>query len=116
MGQEDQVGPYDEDAALEAFCRGGYEEVLRTAVPHAGMFSLHYQCGYGAEQDANAAESWLIRAAEQENVVAWNTREHCIVWACPAYLAILRRRSNVTCVPKNSDLIAYSRTRRQWIL
>ena len=90
MGQEDQVTPFNEETALAAFCRGDYEEVLRSAVPHAEageagaqcMLSLLYQCGYGVEQDTKAAEKWLLRAAEQQNAVAWNNLGtlYCLGW------------------------------------
>lgn len=72
--------PYHAEAVIEAFCRGEYERVFRIALPHAEagqgdaqcMVSLLYQCGYGVPQDLAAAEQWLLRAADQNNPVAWN--------------------------------------------
>jgi len=71
---------YNTVATIEAFARGDYAEVLRSAVPFAEqgnsdaecMVSLLYQCGYGVPQDAVIAEEWLRRAVEQDNPVAWN--------------------------------------------
>ena len=71
---------YNYEQALDAFQRKDYATVLELAVEHAiagdssaqCMISLLYQCGYGVERDYGKAEEWLIKAAEQNNAVAWN--------------------------------------------
>jgi TPR repeat protein len=65
---------------MQAFTRGDYAHVLRTALPHAitgnseaqCMVSLLYQNGFGVTKDLAEAERWLLKAAEQDNPVAWN--------------------------------------------
>ena len=65
---------------MDAFCRGDYGEVLRSAAPFAeagepdaqGVLSLRHQCGCGVKQDAVSAEQWLVRVTEQQSAVAWN--------------------------------------------
>jgi len=71
---------YDFEIVMQAFTSGNYAEVLRTALPHAitgnsdaqGMVSLLYQNGFGVTKDLAEAERWLLKAAEQNNPVAWN--------------------------------------------
>jgi TPR repeat protein len=71
---------YGFETALQLFTRGDYEEVLRTAMPHAiagnsnaqCMISLLYQHGFGVTKDLAEAERWLLLAAKQDNAVAWN--------------------------------------------
>ena len=71
---------YNASTVLEAFSRGDYAEVFRSASPFAEaghpdaqcMLSLLYQCGYGVPQDPASAERWLIRATEQQSALAWN--------------------------------------------
>jgi len=66
--------------ALEAFERRDYELVLRLAMPYAiegnsdaqTTVALLYQCGLGVNRDVLEAEKWLLRAAENNNPVAWN--------------------------------------------
>ena len=71
---------YDAQAAIEAFGRAEYDDVIRRSLPHAEagnpdaqcMISLLYQFGFGVRQDALTAELWLLRAAEQGSALAWN--------------------------------------------
>jgi TPR repeat protein len=71
---------YNYEVALEAFQHKDYKKVLELALPHAiagdssaqCMISLLYQCGFGVERDFGKAEEWLIKAAQQNNAVAWN--------------------------------------------
>lgn len=71
---------YDPTEAQEAFTQGDYDLVLRLTMPHAikgdsdaqTNFALLYQCGLGIDRDVIEAERWLLKAAEQNNPVAWN--------------------------------------------
>ncbi len=73
-------GEYDFEVVTEAFGRGEYADVLRAALPHAMagnsdaqcMISLLYQNGFGVTKDLAESERWLLKAAEQDNPVAWN--------------------------------------------
>lgn len=71
---------YFADDTFDAFERKDYDLVLRLAMPHAvngnsdaqtTVASL-YQCGLGVERDVLEAERWLLKAAAQDNPVAWN--------------------------------------------
>jgi TPR repeat protein len=72
---------YIPDDTLDAFAKKDYELVLRLAMPHAVIgnsdaqttVALLYQCGLGVERDVLAAERWLLKAAEQNNPVAWHS-------------------------------------------
>ncbi len=72
---------YIPDDALNAFAKKDYDLVLRLAMPHAvngnsdaqTTVALLYQCGLGVERDVLAAERWLLKAAEQNNPVAWQS-------------------------------------------
>jgi len=71
---------YNPDEVLAAFERKDYEWVFQEAMPHASagnsvaqcMISVLYQCGYGVPRDLVKAEEWLLRAAAQNDPVAWN--------------------------------------------
>jgi TPR repeat protein len=71
---------YEFEIAMQAFTRGDYGDVLRTALPHAKagnsdaqcMIALLYQCGFGVIRDLAEAERWLLRATEQNSPLAWN--------------------------------------------
>jgi TPR repeat protein len=75
--ESSDYGPIE---AQEAFIRGDYDLVLRLTMPHAikgnsdaqTELSLLYQCGLGVDRDVLEAERWLLKAAEQNNPVAWN--------------------------------------------
>ena len=71
---------YNPDEVLAALERQDYEAVLQGALPHANagnssaqcMVSLLYQCGFGLPRDLAKAEEWLLKAAAQDNPLAWN--------------------------------------------
>jgi uncharacterized protein len=71
---------YKFEEVLDAFKRKDYESVLRMALPHASagnsaaqcMISLLYQGGFGVGQDLRKAEEWLLKAAAQNDALAWN--------------------------------------------
>ena len=71
---------YNFEAVLEMFQRGEYESVFQIALPHAMagnseaqcMVSLLYQNGLGVKRDLAEAERWLVKAAAQNDPVAWN--------------------------------------------
>jgi len=80
MGQKMELPNYSPDDVLDAFERKEYDVVLRLAMPHASdgnsdaqtTVALLYQCGLGVERDVLEAERWLLKAAQQNNPVAWN--------------------------------------------
>jgi TPR repeat protein len=57
-----------------------YDELWRYALPHANAGDSNAQCllgllcehGLGVLSDLVEAERWLLKAAEQNNPVAWN--------------------------------------------
>jgi TPR repeat protein len=71
---------YIPDNALDAFERKDYDLVVKLAMPHAikgnsdaqTTVALLYQSGLGVERDVLEAERWLLKAAAQNNPVAWN--------------------------------------------
>ena len=71
---------YDPEPTLSAFARGEYERVMQLARPYAEAgnswaqcnVSMLYQFGLGVEKDVLEAERWLLKAAAQDNCVAWN--------------------------------------------
>ena len=71
---------YEYEIAMQAFTRGDYADVLRTALPRATdgnpdaqcMVSLLCQNGFGVARDLAEAERWLLRATEQNSPLAWN--------------------------------------------
>jgi|SRR6267378_1062194 len=71
---------YDLHDALEAFERKDYDSVLKLLMPYAAagnsdaqtMLAVLYQSGFGVERNILEAERWLVRAAAQDNAVAWN--------------------------------------------
>jgi TPR repeat protein len=75
-----EASEYIPDVALDAFGKKDYDLVLRLAMPYAiagnsdaqTIVALLYQCGLGVERDVLEAEHWLLKAAEQNNSVAWN--------------------------------------------
>ena len=68
------------DEAMDAFERKEYGRVVEMTMPHAiagnsdaqTQLSLLYQLGFGVERDVLEAERWLLKAAEQDNPVAWH--------------------------------------------
>ncbi|HYL47037.1 MAG TPA: hypothetical protein VEU52_08415, partial [Candidatus Limnocylindrales bacterium] len=68
------------ETAFAAFERGEYESVLAYSLPHANsgnssaqcMVALLYQCGLGVRRDLSKAEEFLLKAAQQNDAVAWN--------------------------------------------
>jgi TPR repeat protein len=72
--------PYNSEEVLDAFERGDYAFVLYKALPHAVVdnadaqctIALLYQCGFGVPQNFLEAESWLLRATEQNSALAWH--------------------------------------------
>jgi TPR repeat protein len=82
---------YNPHDALEAFERKNYDSVLKLEVPHAAagnseaqtMLALLYQCGFGVERNILEAERWLLKAAEQNNPVAWNNLGSLYAGKCP---------------------------------
>jgi TPR repeat protein len=79
-GDKMESSKYIADNALDAFERKDYDLVLKLAMPHATKgnsdaqttVALLYQCGFGVERNVLEAERWLLKAAEQNNPVAWN--------------------------------------------
>jgi TPR repeat protein len=71
---------FNPDATMDAFERKEYDRVVELTLPHAiagnsdaqTQLSLLYQLGFGVERDELEAERWLLKAAEQNNPVAWN--------------------------------------------
>jgi hypothetical protein len=71
---------YDAEEMLLAFEEEDYEFVLREALPHAVagnpsaqcMVSLLYQSGFAVPRDLAKAEDWLLKAAAQDDPLAWN--------------------------------------------
>jgi len=71
---------YNRDAAMEAFEREDYQSVFQLAIPYASagnsdaqvMVACLYQTGLGVERDVLEAERWLIKAATQNNALAWH--------------------------------------------
>jgi TPR repeat protein len=65
---------------LEALEREDYQSALRIALPYANAgnpvaqatIALLYKSGLGVEQDVLEAERWLLKAAAQNDPVAWN--------------------------------------------
>ncbi len=75
-----KTSEYNFEAVLDAFQRKEYERVFQAALPFAisgnpnaqCMLSLLYQHGLGAGRDVREAEEWLLKAAAQNDAVAWN--------------------------------------------
>lgn len=71
---------FNSDEAMDAFGRKEYDRVFEMTLPHAiagnsdaqTQLSLLYQLGFGVKRDVLEAERWLLKAAEQNNAVAWN--------------------------------------------
>src|SRR5712672_3841169 len=71
---------YDLRDALEAFERKDYDSVLKLLMPYAAAgnsdaqttLAALYQSGFGVERNILEAERWLLKAADQNNPVAWN--------------------------------------------
>jgi TPR repeat protein len=65
---------------MDAFERKEYDRFVEMALPHATagnsdaqtQLSLLYQLGLGVKRDVLEAERWLLKAAAQNNPVAWN--------------------------------------------
>lgn len=68
------------DAAIEAFEREDYQIAFQLWLTSATegnseaqvMLSCLYQTGLGVERNALKAEHWLLKAAAQNDPVAWN--------------------------------------------
>jgi TPR repeat protein len=71
---------YNSDAAWAALDCGDYALAFRLAQPYAdagnasaqGMIGSLYMCGQGVPRDIMKAESWLIKAAKQNDALAWH--------------------------------------------
>jgi len=71
---------YEPETAFAAFERGEYESVLAYSLPHANsgnssaqcMVALLYETGLGVPRDLSKAEEFLLKAARQNDAVAWN--------------------------------------------
>jgi len=71
---------FNPDEAMDAFERKDFDLVVELTLPHAiagnsdaqTQLSLLYQLGLGVSRDVLEAERWLLKAAEQNNPVAWN--------------------------------------------
>jgi TPR repeat protein len=71
---------FNRDEAMDAFERKEYDRVVELTLPYAiagnsdaqTQLSLLYQLGLGVKRDVLEAERWLLKAAEQNNPVAWN--------------------------------------------
>jgi uncharacterized protein len=71
---------YNPDVVLATFERREYASVFTMALPHAqagnplaqDMIALLYQCGLGVVRNVFEAERWLLKAAEQNDPIAWN--------------------------------------------
>jgi TPR repeat protein len=71
---------YNWDEVSKAIERADYEFVLNNAMPHAlagnpdaqCTIALPYQAGWGVHQDVLEAERWLLKAAVQNNALAWH--------------------------------------------
>jgi TPR repeat protein len=65
---------------FDAFENQDFDLVLKLAMPRAlagdsdaqTTIALLYQCGLGVTRDVLEAERWLLKAAEQDNPVAWH--------------------------------------------
>jgi uncharacterized protein len=75
-----KLSNYNPDDVLAAMARKEYDLVLSLALPHARdgnsdaqtTVALLYECGLGVRRDVLEAEQWLLKAAEQNNALAWN--------------------------------------------
>jgi TPR repeat protein len=71
---------FNSDEVMDAFERKEYDCVVEMTLPHAiagnsdaqTQLSLLYQLGLAVKRDVLEAERWLLKAAEQNNAVAWN--------------------------------------------
>jgi uncharacterized protein len=71
---------YDFELAFAMLERKSYDELRRYVLVHANAGDSDAQClmgflcehGLGGPSDLNEAERWLLKAAEQNNPVAWN--------------------------------------------
>jgi len=71
---------YDFAAVTEAIMEADYVTALRLVLRHAQAgnsdaqcaMALLYEAGWGVPRDVEKAKQWLIKAAEQDNAVAWN--------------------------------------------
>lgn len=72
--------PYNSEEVLDAFQRADYAFVLEKALPHAVACNADAQCtiavlyqgGLGVPANVLEAESWLLRATEQNRALAWH--------------------------------------------
>jgi TPR repeat protein len=77
---EDKSQPITNEHVVAALERGDYEAAARLARPLAEAGNSDAQCsmallcehGLGVPRDVEEAERWLVRAADQNNPVAWN--------------------------------------------
>jgi localization factor PodJL len=71
---------YDFKAVTAAIMEADYVTALRLVLRHAQAgnsdaqcaMALLYEAGWGVPRDVEKAKQWLIKAAEQDNAVAWN--------------------------------------------
>ncbi len=101
---------YIPDDAFAAFETKDCDLVLRLAMSHAingnsdtqTTVALLYQCGLGVECDVLEAERWLLKAAAQNNPVAWNNLGTLYALGLPE----LRHRSSdvMKCYEKAKEL------------
>ena len=71
---------FNSDEAMDAFERREYDRVVEMTLFHAiagnsnaqTQLSPLYQLGLGVGRDVLEAERWLLKAAQQNNPVAWN--------------------------------------------
>ncbi len=74
------ISDYSWDEVSKAVERGDYEFVLKNVMPHAlsgncdaqCTIALVYELGWGVERDILEAERWLLKAAAQDNPLAWH--------------------------------------------
>lgn len=71
---------YDFAAVTAAIMEADYVTALRLVLRHAQAgnsnaqcaMALLYEAGWGVPRDVEKAKQWLIKAAEQDNAIAWN--------------------------------------------
>lgn len=71
---------YDPSIAMAACEREDYQSAFQISMQYASagnsdaqvMVSVLYQTGLGVERNLLEAELWLLKAAAQNNLVAWN--------------------------------------------
>jgi TPR repeat protein len=102
---------YIPDEPLDAFERRDYDLVMKLAMPHAvngnsdaqTTVALLYQCSLGVERNALEAERWFLKAAAQNNPVAWNNLGTLYAFGFPE---LQHRSSDVKkCYEKAKELV-----------